>query len=71
MSFSIVSESWREAERRRGSGLLRGPQMDEEPANVDGEAELPAAEGEESLQAHRLLGLGGASLISLRAATPG
>ncbi len=41
-----------------------------EPANLDGEAELPGAEGDEPLPVYRLLGLGGARLISLRAAKP-
>ena len=41
-----------------------------ELANVDGEAELPAAQGEEPLRAYRLLGLAGGNLISVRASTP-
>ena len=41
-----------------------------ELAIVDGEAELPVGGGEEPLRAYRLLGLGGASLITLRSGTP-
>ena len=37
-----------------------------ELANVDHECELPAGEGEEPERAHRVLGLGGSRLISLR-----
>ena len=37
-----------------------------ELANVDREAEIPAAAGDEPLHMHRVLGLGGSRLISLR-----
>jgi len=56
-----AGEVWICAGTREALGML---------ANVHGEAELPAAEGDEPLRAYRLLGLGGASLISLRTATP-
>jgi CheY-like chemotaxis protein len=56
-----AGEVWICAATREALGAL---------ANVDGEAELPAAEADEPLRAYRLLGLGGASLISLRTVTP-
>ena len=56
-----AGEVWICAETRAALGEL---------ANVDDEADLPAAEGDESLRLCRLLGLGGARLISLRTATP-